>query len=99
MAEQSQLRASTAGEIMSAHRNHRRPTGLKRGAAIATGVLAALAIAAPVAEAGTADLRAADAPAASTVVPADGSPGAVAVGPTIIDSVFNGPTTIVTTTP
>lgn len=84
---------------MSAHRTHRRPTTLKRGAAVATGLIAALAIAAPAAQAATADLQPADAPPPATVVPADGSHGALAIGPTIVDSEFNGPTTILTTSP
>jgi hypothetical protein len=50
-----------------------------------TGVLAALAIAGPISGAGAA-------------APADPCGSQVAVGPTLVDTVFSGPTTIVTST-
>ena len=68
--------------------------------AAATSVIAVLAIAAPAAQAATASSTA-TIPAvdpALTYVAAAGDPSRVAIGPTIIDSVFNGPTSIVTST-
>ena len=75
-------------------RRVRRRRGLKRQAAFATGALVALAIAAPFANATTAS--------AAAYVPAFDAPppsqGALAIGPTLIGTTFNGPTSIITTT-
>jgi hypothetical protein len=57
---------------------------------LATGVIAALAVAAPVAEASAATPLAVVEPSAGLV--------AVAIGPTVIGSVFNGGTTVVIST-
>ena len=70
---------------MSTPRRPRRTTPIKRRAALLTGVLAALAIAGPISGAGAA-------------APADPCGSQVAVGPTLVDTVFSGPTTIVTST-
>jgi hypothetical protein len=75
-------------------RRVRRRSSVKRHAALATGALLALAIAAPFANATTAS-------AAAYVTRVDATPpgqGALAVGPTLIDTTFNGPTSIITTT-
>jgi hypothetical protein len=84
---------------------------LKRRTVWATGVVTALAIAAPVAEAGAQPLPALPLPALpaagalpafkpaplSFVGPAIGGIG-VAIGPTVIGDVFNGGTTVVVST-
>jgi hypothetical protein len=97
---------STRGESMSTQRQDRRPAPIRRLAALATAVIAALAIAAPVAEASAATPHAvpvraiASLPAANPQPPSSVEPSvdraAVANGPTLIGDVFNGPTTIVT---
>jgi uncharacterized membrane protein len=70
---------------MSTQRKYRRPSLTKTRAALATAVVTALAIAAPVAQASAATPRAVSPPAS-----------AAAIGPTLIGDVFDGPTTIVT---
>jgi hypothetical protein len=87
---------------MSAQPQDQRRSPIRRRAALATGVITALAIAAPGAQASA---------AASPALPASAIAGlrapvssvehpvgraAVAVGPTIIGSVFNGGTAVVT---
>jgi hypothetical protein len=95
-----------AGESMSTQRHDRRPSPISRRAAVATGVIAALAIAAPVAEASaatplavppraTASLRAVNPPPRAFVEPSVAR-AAGATGPTLIGDVFNGGTAIVT---
>jgi hypothetical protein len=67
---------------------HRRPSPIRRRAALATAAIAALAIAAPVAPAS------ADTPLA-VVQTSAGSAGS-ATGPTLIGDTFNGGTVVVT---
>jgi hypothetical protein len=66
---------------------------------LATGIIAALAIAAPVAEASAATPLAISPPSTNTPSLSVEEPSlgwaAVAIGPTIIGSVFNGGTTVV----
>jgi hypothetical protein len=87
--------------------NKSRIRPLKRRTVWATGVVTALAIAAPVAEANAQPLPALPLPAAgglpafkpaplSFVGPSIGGIG-VAIGPTVIGDVFNGGTTVVVT--
>jgi hypothetical protein len=78
---------STLGESMSTQRKDRRPSPIRRHAALATAVITALAIAAPVAEASAATPPADPPPASAS---------AVATGPTLTGDVFNGPTAVVT---
>lgn len=90
---------------MSAHRQPWHRLATRRRAALATSVVAALAVVAPIAEAGAATphavpVRAIASPAAqpqarSFVDHAVGD-GTLATGPTIIGSVFNGGTVVVT---
>ena len=92
--------------LMSTQRQDRRPTPIRRRAALATGVIAALAIVAPVAEASAAtslavpqravaSLRAVNPPPRSFVEPSVARAG-VAIGPTLTGDFFNGGTAIVT---
>lgn len=74
---------------MFTQRNHRSRSWTPRRAALATGVIAALAFAAPGAEANAATHVAAPAPAVA-------SDRGSAIGPTIVGSVFNGGTVLVT---
>jgi hypothetical protein len=97
---------STLGESTSAQRQHPRPSPIRRLGALATGVIAALAIAAPVAEASAATPHAAPPPGIASLPAANPQPpsavepsvarAAVANGPTLIGDGFNGPTAIVT---
>jgi hypothetical protein len=91
---------------MSTQPKNRRPSPIRRRAALATGVIAALAIVAPVAEASAAtplavpppaiaSVRAVNPPRLSSVEPSVAR-AAVADGPTLIGDVFNGGTAIVT---
>jgi hypothetical protein len=70
---------------MSTQRKYRRPSPIRTRAALATAVITALAIAAPVAQA-----SAATPPAVSPTA------SAAAIGPTLTGDVFNGRTAIVT---
>jgi hypothetical protein len=93
---------------MSRQQQHRRGSSIGRSAALATGVIAALAIAAPVAEASAATTLAVPPPAVAghaavnlpvmSLAEPSAEPAAVAIGPTIIGSVFNGGTTVVVST-
>ena len=67
---------------MSTRRTDRRPSWIRRRAALAAAVIAALAIAAPASQA-----------SAATPPP---TPVATVAGPTLTGDVFNGPTEIVT---
>ena len=73
---------------MSAFHPHRASL-IKRCSAAAAAFVATLAIAGPVTTAGAATASDAD---------PGGQPAKVAVGPTLVGTVFNGSTTIVTTT-
>jgi hypothetical protein len=68
---------------MRTQRTPQRRSPIRRPAALATGVLTALALTVPVAEAGAATLQAPP-------------PSAVVTGPTLSGDVFNGSTVIVT---
>ena len=71
-----------------------RATLIKRSSAAAAAVVAALALAGPVTTAGAATDP--DGPTAD--VQTMDQPGKLAVGPTLIGTTFNGPTTIITAT-
>jgi hypothetical protein len=76
---------------MSTQRQARRRSPIRRSAAFATGVITALALAAPVAEASAATPHAGPVPATANSVAR-----AAVTGPTFVGDVFNGGTAIVT---
>lgn len=85
---------------MSPQRQHRRPSPIRRRAALATAVIAALAIAAPVGGASAATPRAVGSSAWLTelIGLAVAGGGEFAFGGYAISDVFNGGTTAVTST-